>query len=147
MDGMIAIGSLLYQRTFLFFVLVILLWFLGNVAVADSMRAPWEPAANNSREELVKNPSFVSLPALALLRFYQLVISPTKGLYCPMYPSCSHYSVEAIQRYGLLLGLLMTADRLHRCGHDIHQYRVIDTPEGARYADPVHLNTIRYYHR
>lgn len=35
-----------------------------------------------------------------------------------MYPSCSAYSMEAIQKYGLIKGWVMTCDRLLRCGRD-----------------------------
>ncbi len=37
---------------------------------------------------------------------------------CPMHPSCSQYSRQAVQRYGLTTGWVMTMDRLMRCGRD-----------------------------
>jgi putative component of membrane protein insertase Oxa1/YidC/SpoIIIJ protein YidD len=37
---------------------------------------------------------------------------------CPMYPSCSEYSRQAVERHGFILGWIMAMDRLLRCGRD-----------------------------
>ncbi len=37
---------------------------------------------------------------------------------CPMYPSCSEYSRQCIQKHGMIIGWMMTCDRLMRCGRD-----------------------------
>ena len=60
-------------------------------------------------------------PFLTIVVGYQNIIGPIKGSYCPMYPSCSHYGYDAIQRYNIQ-GVLMSIDRLHRCGHDLQYY-------------------------
>lgn len=52
---------------------------------------------------------------LALISFYQKYISPQLGSNCRYYPSCSHYSYEAIARYGLLRGGWMGIRRIGRC--------------------------------
>ena len=36
---------------------------------------------------------------------------------CRFSPSCSDYSIEAVQRHGILRGLVLTCDRLSRCNH------------------------------
>ncbi len=54
-----------------------------------------------------------------------------------MNPSDSAYSRQAIERYGLSRGVLMTADRLHRCGHDLSHYPIVRTANGLKYDDPV----------
>ena len=53
--------------------------------------------------------------ALSALQLYQQRISPLIGSKCGFKPSCSRYSVQAIRNYGILRGLVMTADRLLRC--------------------------------
>jgi putative membrane protein insertion efficiency factor len=56
---------------------------------------------------------------LALLRGYQLGISPLLGPSCRFYPSCSEYAIQAIRRHGVGRGLRLTAARLLRC-HPFH---------------------------
>jgi len=50
-----------------------------------------------------------------LLTFYQKYISRQISADCIFKPSCSRYSRECINKYGLLKGMLMTGDRLTRC--------------------------------
>lgn len=52
---------------------------------------------------------------IAPVRFYQRAISPGLPQRCRYYPSCSHYAVTAIRRFGILRGLVLTAWRLVRC--------------------------------
>ncbi len=73
-----------------------------------------------------------------LFLIYQKGFGPTKGTRCPMYPSCSEFSRLAIARRGLLWGVIATADRLHRCGHDLNFYDVRWTRKGRFYEDDPH---------
>lgn len=59
---------------------------------------------------------------LGLLRLYQVVVSPVWttlarpwGLGCRFTPTCSHYAVEAVSRFGVLRGLGLAVRRLSRC--------------------------------
>ena len=52
---------------------------------------------------------------LALIRGYQRSISPSLGNVCRYQPSCSHYAHEAIERHGVIRGVLLAARRLARC--------------------------------
>lgn len=54
-------------------------------------------------------------PFLALIKLYQLFISPVLPQTCRFYPSCSSYAAEAIRRFGPLRGSWMAARRLARC--------------------------------
>ena len=53
--------------------------------------------------------------AVALIRAYQIAISPVMGPACRYEPNCSTYAVIAIERYGVLRGSWLTARRLFRC--------------------------------
>lgn len=53
--------------------------------------------------------------ALALIRFYKRFISPALPPSCRFTPTCSEYSYEAIQRYGLLKGGWLGLRRIARC--------------------------------
>ena len=51
----------------------------------------------------------------APIRLYQLVISPALPRRCKYEPTCSRYAVQAIERYGILRGLVLAGWRLLRC--------------------------------
>jgi putative membrane protein insertion efficiency factor len=51
----------------------------------------------------------------ALIRFYRMAISPLKPRSCRYYPTCSAYSLEAIERHGALRGSAMAIKRILRC--------------------------------
>ena len=53
--------------------------------------------------------------AILPIRAYQLLLSPLVGQRCKYYPSCSEYAAQAIQRYGILRGLVLAGWRLLRC--------------------------------
>jgi putative membrane protein insertion efficiency factor len=59
-----------------------------------------------------------SIPALvlrALVRFYQLALSPLLMPSCRFHPSCSEYAREALARFGAVEGARLTGLRLMRC--------------------------------
>ena len=57
----------------------------------------------------------VKYVVLVLIRLYQRFISPLLPPTCRFEPSCSHYSYEAIRRYGLLRGGWLALRRIGRC--------------------------------
>ncbi len=52
---------------------------------------------------------------IALIRWYQRFISPLLGSACRFHPTCSHYTLEAVERYGAAKGLWLGAKRISRC--------------------------------
>lgn len=57
---------------------------------------------------------------LKLVRGYQLLISPILGNNCRYMPSCSAYTLEAIDKWGPWRGLWMGIRRVSRC-HPFHE--------------------------
>jgi uncharacterized protein len=57
---------------------------------------------------------------LAPVRFYQRMISPALPRRCKYHPSCSHYAVQAVERYGILRGAALAGWRLLRCNPFSH---------------------------
>jgi len=65
--------------------------------------------------------------ALYAIRFYQRFISPYKGFSCAYrhhtgHASCSVLGFRAIQRYGVIDGLLVLRKRLYLCGVSYRRY-------------------------
>lgn len=51
----------------------------------------------------------------AFIRSYQVVLSPVLGQHCRFTPSCSHYAILAIERYGSVHGGWLAIKRIGRC--------------------------------
>lgn len=56
----------------------------------------------------------ITAPLVALIRFYQRVISPLFPRHCRYEPTCSEYALQAIRRFGAR-GVVMAARRIGRC--------------------------------
>ena len=52
---------------------------------------------------------------LALVRGYQVLLSPIVGGACRFQPTCSHYMAEAVTRHGAARGGWLGFRRLARC--------------------------------
>ena len=61
---------------------------------------------------------------IALVRAYQLIISPLLPPSCRYTPTCSQYAILALGKYGAIKGSILAAYRVLRCnpwggqGHD-----------------------------
>lgn len=53
--------------------------------------------------------------SLRMISFYQRKISPLFPARCRYYPTCSQYTYEAIERYGVFIGTVLGTLRLLRC--------------------------------
>lgn len=63
-----------------------------------------------------------NLPASLLIgcvRVYQKTLSPIVGRSCRFQPTCSHYFIEAVQKYGACRGAWRGMKRICRC-HPFH---------------------------
>ncbi|ALN76731.1 membrane protein insertion efficiency factor YidD [Staphylococcus agnetis] len=54
------------------------------------------------------------------IRFYQKFISPLTPPSCRFYPTCSNYTIEAIQVHGALKGTWLGIKRILKC-HPLHK--------------------------
>ncbi|RKR75830.1 membrane protein insertion efficiency factor YidD [Frondihabitans australicus] len=85
---------------------------------------------------------------VGILRAYRAVISPLYGDVCRYYPSCSRYTLEAIQQHGAVKGIALGAWRIVRCNpwakggiDDVpapHHHRYELTPHG--FVVPAHID-------
>jgi putative membrane protein insertion efficiency factor len=70
----------------------------------------------------------VKKPVILLLRGYKLAISPLLGQRCRFYPSCSEYTMQAIDRFGVIRGGWLGARRIGRC-HPLNPGGLDPVPE------------------
>lgn len=56
------------------------------------------------------------------IHLYQRYLSGARGSRCAMYPSCSEYGLMAFEKRPFIEAMVMTADRMIRCGHDSKYY-------------------------
>jgi putative membrane protein insertion efficiency factor len=66
--------------------------------------------------------------AIFIIKVYQYCISPLLGNNCRFYPSCSQYSVQAIERFGVIKGSYLSIRRLLKC-HPWHEGGEDPVPE------------------
>lgn len=52
---------------------------------------------------------------IKFIKFYQRYISANRPPTCKYYPTCSAYSIEAIEKHGSFKGVLMSTWRILRC--------------------------------
>ena len=49
------------------------------------------------------------------IKMYQILLSPLIGPSCRFNPTCSHYAIQAITKYGAIKGLFLALKRISRC--------------------------------
>ena len=65
---------------------------------------------------------------------------------CPMHPSCSEYSRQAVEKHGFVLGWTMAMDRLLRCGRDeLRRAPRVLVGGQWKYFDPLSANDHWWY--
>ena len=65
---------------------------------------------------------------IALVKGYRLLLSPWLGSSCRFTPTCSAYSLKALERHGAAAGTYLTVARIARC-HPWCEGGVDDVPE------------------
>lgn len=52
---------------------------------------------------------------MSLIRGYQIAISPMLGAHCRFHPTCSAYTLGAVERFGVVHGTWLGVRRICRC--------------------------------
>ena len=73
-------------------------------------------ASNTTTKTIWRYPARVATALLiAVIRLYQVTLSPFFGPACRFEPTCSRYMVESLRKYGPVKGLARGLRRLSRC--------------------------------
>ena len=70
---------------------------------------------------------------IRLIKCYKFLISPILGQSCRYLPTCSEYSIEALETYGFIKGSFLSLKRILSC----HPVKILGGGEGF---DPVKKN-------
>jgi hypothetical protein len=57
----------------------------------------------------------LAVPFILLIKIYQFLISPLFPSSCRYSPTCSHYTIDALKKYGVLKGGWLGVKRISRC--------------------------------
>lgn len=71
---------------------------------------------------------FIKSILIGLILLYQRYISRFTPPTCRFYPTCSHYGLEAIKRFGPIKGSWLTVKRILKC-HPFHPGGIDLVPE------------------
>ncbi|MCB9741215.1 MAG: membrane protein insertion efficiency factor YidD [Alphaproteobacteria bacterium] len=81
----------------------------------------------------------VRVTAWLALQGWQRLLSPGNGASCQLYPTCSGYAKEALQRYGPLRGAVLAFERV-ASPHEHWTYTPCQVRGRVYYYDPVSAN-------
>jgi putative membrane protein insertion efficiency factor len=80
------------------------------------------------QESTQSSTPILALPFIAVIRAYQVFISPLLGQNCRFYPSCSCYAHQALKTHGLAKGSLLAVKRISKC-HPFHEGGIDHVPD------------------
>ncbi len=101
---------------FLITAFLTLFFFFASFVYASPLKGPWDE--DSPKRISRKQTDHRFNPFRFLVQVHRTYISPIDGKNCPMYPTCSQYSLLSFKKHGLFIGWMMTCDRLFRCGRD-----------------------------
>jgi hypothetical protein len=81
----------------------------------------------------------------APITFWRKIMSRHWGIRCSHYPSCSKYSLLAIEKHGPIIGFVMTFDRLQHESNEARYSPVVVINGETRVLDPVENNDFWWY--
>lgn len=109
---------------------------LGTGLPAEATNwGPWQAPATSSLQATGSNQ-----PLQQTVRWFQKFLSPIDGPRCPMYPTCSAYSLQALHKHGPAIGTFLTVDRLYREADPHEHDQPVNKWRRVRFFDPLQEN-------
>ena len=136
------------MRIMRIFIAILTLLLVSSVCVAEDSFSPWdfnrgEGAASTSVHQGKASPAAYMLKQS--IRFFIHCISRVDGDRCPMYPTCSAYGLQAVEKHGFIVGVVMIADRLIHESSEMTYAPLIEVGGTVRFLDPVDNNDFWWY--
>ena len=138
-DVMKFIGNM---RPFLLIFCFLFLFVEAAASGDEAFNGPWEKGCGNRYSPAHK--SSVN-PLKSLVEIFRDYISPVDGDRCPMYPGCSRYSIQSFEKHGLIIGWMMTCDRLLHEADEMRRVPTILVGDSYKFYDPVENNDFWWY--
>ncbi len=121
------------------------IWYYEEYPVVDSTEYNKYFKNYEKRKQRDSSPWMIVNPIkfgmVLFIKTYQFFFSQLDGSHCQFRPSCSHFGVLAVKKYGLK-GILMTADRLLRCNPFTYKTYPL-TPDRKHHYDPVEKHDLK----
>ena len=126
------------QSLLLHIALLFLICGFCGAVYAEPFKGPWKERGTPPSPSEQEHKTFS--PLGTLVQFHRNYLSPIDGKECPMYPSCSEYSLLCLKKHGAFVGWMMSCDRLLHEGNEMRQAPLIYVNGEARFHDPVENN-------
>jgi hypothetical protein len=112
----------------------------GWARAEDKLRGPWPEAAAQPARQAQSTTSVPTLAVRGALTAWHQVLTRADGPRSVMYPTASGFLGQAVGKHGVLIGIMMTADRLlHEWDEQDRAPRIIKYGVSRAY-DPVEAN-------
>lgn len=112
----------------------------GSDGHADPFRAPWSAPTESSAPSSAFETSVPKLAVRGAFAAWRTVLTRADGPRSPMYPTASAFLSQAAAKHGMVIGVVMTADRLmHEWDEQRRAPRVVVYGVSRAY-DPVEAN-------
>jgi hypothetical protein len=115
------------------------LGWLSHGRAEDKLRGPWAVAVESRRQEMPAT-SVTALAVRGALTAWHQVLTRADGPRSVMYPTASGFLGQAVAKHGMLIGIMMTTDRLmHEWDEQRRAPRIVVYGISRAY-DPVEAN-------
>jgi uncharacterized protein len=131
------------MRSWIVLISVIVLLAFGSRGLAatdDKLRGPWPTTSTKPPPQDAVETSVPALAARGALTAWHTVLTRADGPRSVMYPTASGYLGQAVAKHGMLIGIMMTTDRLlHEWDEQQRAPRIVKYGISRAY-DPVEAN-------
>jgi len=143
-DTMRDLLTITFKRSpwFMMVAITLMLWLNPALAIGaeDKLRGPWLDTPPQATRPEALETSVPVLVARGALSVWHRVLTRADGPRSVMYPTASGFLGQAVAKHGMLIGIVMTTDRLlHEWDEQARAPRIVRNGVSRTY-DPVEAN-------